>query len=362
VPRFAPVVWLLVCAVLLQQGGTAFAARSYPKMTERVIDTYVVPRFDTLAKASATLHADLDAACKGEQGAIDAARAAFRRTVLTWAAVEFLRFGPMAVTGRPERFSFWPDTRGVMLRQLRRVLARRDPDVRDPDVIAKKSAAIQGLPALEFLLWNAKHPLGPGDTEDAKYRCALAVAIAGNLSQLARQLAGEWDGEGGWRRRMLDTGPENPRYKSETEPPADFARALITGLRMIQDWQVVPLMEAEAKPGKRPRLPFMRSDLSAAYLSASIASAQALYEAMRLADDVPRDKVWMPDWIKQAFARLEDEAPGAVQLKPVKQQDPERARKLRFLRFHVNKIRTLVGRELAPLAGLMIGFNELDGD
>jgi uncharacterized protein len=362
VPRFAQVVWLLVCAVLLQQGGTAFAGRSYPQMTERVIDTYVVPRFDALAQASASLHRDLEAACQGTPGGIEAARTAFKRTVLAWAGVEFLRFGPMAVTGRPERFSFWPDTRGVMLRQLRGVLARRDPDVLEPQTLAKKSAAIQGLPALEFLLWNAKHPLGPGGTENQTYRCALAVAIAGNLSQLAGELAGGWDGDGGWRRRMLDAGPENPRYKSETEPPADFARALITGLRMIQDWQVVPLMEAEEKPGKRPRLPFMRSGLSAAYLSASIDSVQALYKAMRLADDVPRDKVWMPQWITQAFARLEDEAPSEVQLEPVKKQDPERARKLRFLRFHVNKIRTLVGRELAPLAGLMIGFNELDGD
>lgn len=361
-PRLAPVVWLLVCAVLLQQASGAFAARSYPEMTKRVIETYVVPRFDVLAKASAALHADLKSACEGKPGGTDAARETFRRTALAWAGVEFLRFGPMAVTGRPERFSFWPDTRGVMQRQMRRLLAQRDASVLDPDAIAEKSAAIQGLPALEFLLWNAKHPLAAGETEDQNYRCALAVAIAGNLSQLARELAHGWYGENGWRRRMLDAGPQNPRYKSETEPPADFARALITGLRMIQDWQVVPLIEAEAKPGKRPRLPFMRSGLSAEYLSASIASTQALYEAMHLADDVPRDKVWMPQWIAQAFARLEAEAPDAVQLEPVKQQDPERARRLRFLRFHVDKIRTLVGRELAPLAGLMIGFNELDGD
>ena len=62
-PRLAPVVCLLVCAVLLLQAGGAFAARSYPEMTMRVIDTYVVPRFDALAKASAALHADLKSAC-----------------------------------------------------------------------------------------------------------------------------------------------------------------------------------------------------------------------------------------------------------------------------------------------------------
>jgi predicted lipoprotein len=33
-----------------------------------------------------------------------------------------------------------------------------------------------------------------------------------------------------------------------------------------------------------------------------------------------------------------------------------------MVRFHVEGIRKLVGRELAPAAGLTIGFNELDGD
>jgi uncharacterized protein len=361
VRTLAPAVWLCIGAVLLQVCEPAAAARSYPEMTRRVVDSYVIPRFATLRSATEALHKDLQATCSGDPGRLDAARADFEATVQAWAQVEFLRFGPMAVIGRPERFSFWPDPRRVMQRQLRRLIARRDASALDAASLAKKSAAIQGLPALEALMWDEKHPLG-GDREDQVYRCRLAIAIAANLSGLARDLLAEWKGESGWRRRMLDAGPQNVSYKSETEPPAEFARALITGLRMLQERQVVPLMEAEAKPGKTPRLPFARSKLSAAYLKASIASAQALYEAMQLADDVPRDKVWMPRWITGAFERLAQDGPAAVRLKPVKETDPERERTLRFMRFHVEGIRKLVGRELAPLAGLMIGFNELDGD
>jgi predicted lipoprotein len=44
------------------------------------------------------------------------------------------------------------------------------------------------------------------------------------------------------------------------------------------------------------------------------------------------------------------------------QDPPERERKLRFLRFQVDGIRKLIGRKIAPVAGLTIGFNELDGD
>ncbi len=94
-----------------------------------------------------------------------------------------------------------------MQRQMRRLLAQRDASVLDPDAIAEKSAAIQGLPALEFLLWNAKHPLRASETEAQKYRCALAVAISGNLSQLARELARGRVGASGlscsWKRRSV---------------------------------------------------------------------------------------------------------------------------------------------------------------
>jgi hypothetical protein len=161
---------------------------------------------------------------------------------------------------------------------------------------------------------------------------------------------------------MLNPGPQNAGYKTPAEPPAEFARALITGLQMVQDRQVAPLIAAETTPDKRPRLPFATSGLSADYVAASVASLQALYEAMGLSATVPKAKDWMPRWITTAFKRLAEDAPAAVREKPSGGKDPERLRDLRFVRFHVEGIRKLVGRELAPLAGLTIGFNELDGD
>ena len=142
---------------------------------------------------------------------------------------------------------------------------------------------------------------------------------------------------------------------------AEDAATRATGV-MIKDRQVAPLIAAETTPNNAPRLPFALSGLSADYAAASLASARELYEAMRLSNGVPEEKAWMPRWITMAFKRLADDAPAALREKPSAGKDPERARRLRFVRFHVEGIRKLVGRELAPLAGLTIGFNELDGD
>jgi predicted lipoprotein len=70
----------------------------------------------------------------------------------------------------------------------------------------------------------------------------------------------------------------------------------------------------------------------------------------------------MPRWISAAFQRLARDAPAAVEGIPRAKDNKDRERELRMVRFHVEGIRKLVGRELAPMAGLTIGFNELDGD
>ncbi len=334
---------------------------AFSETTAGVIDKFLLPRFEKFQRATASLADNLAAACGGKPKRLAAARQDLDKTVLAWAEIEFLRFGPMAVTGRPERISFWPDPRGVMQRQLGALIARRDATALEPGALAAKSAAIQGLPALEILL-TAKPPI-TADDEDGRYRCRLAVAIAKNLQTIARDVATEWGGENGWRARMLSPGADNVSYKTPPEPPAEFARALVTGLQMIQDRQLTPLMAADAgAAGKPPQLPFAAAGLSARYVASEIGSLKALYETMGLGRNVPEQKAWMPRWIAQAWERLAHDAPAAIEKGAAEKGDPDRERQLRMVRFHVEGVRKLIGRELAPLAGLTIGFNELDGD
>jgi uncharacterized protein len=349
---------------VLAIGTVSAADAATPPLSEttaKVVDKYLLPHFEAFQQATAKLADDLDAKCGGQPKRLAAARQDFDKTVLAWAQIEFLRFGPMAVTGRPERISFWPDPRGFMQRQLRALIARRDATALDPAALAEKSAAIQGLPALESLL-TAKPPI-TSDDDDGHYRCRLAVAIARNLQSIARDLVSEWSGEKGWRARMLAPGPDNTNYKTPPEPPAEFARALVTGLQMIQDRQVAPLMPAGVPAaGKPPQLPFAAAGLSGSYAAAEIGSLKALYDSMGLGRSVPEEKAWMPRWIAQAWERLAHDAPAAIEKGAGEPGDPDRERELRMVRFHLEGIRKLVGRELAPLAGLTIGFNELDGD
>jgi predicted lipoprotein len=359
--RGTALLLVAMTAVVAPAGRTAPAKPSFAQLNARVIDKYVLPRFERLAKASGKLANDVARLCDGDKNAASSVKTDFADTVLAWGAVEFLRFGPMSQIGRPERFEFWPDPRGVTQRQVNALVAKRDVTAIDPAQLVKKSAAVQGLSAIEVLLYDDKRPLG-GDDEEGRYRCKLALSMAQSTHALAEEILTEWQGDTGWRMRMVEPAHGDARYNTAEEPAGDFARALITGLQMIQDREVVPMINAMAMPDKPPRLPFSRSGLSARYIASGIASTQALYETMGLARNVSGDKAWMPRWISEAFQRLARDAPAAVEEIPRAKDNTQRARDLRMVRFHVEGIRKLVGRELAPAAGLQIGFNELDGD
>ena len=83
---------------------------------------------------------------------------------------------------------------------------------------------------------------------------------------------------------------------------------------------------------------------------------------MGLSVYIPESESWLKQWIVDAFDRVAREGPVAVQSFADGQEYPERERMLRFLRFQVEGIRKLIGRKIASVAGLTIGFNELDGD
>src|SRR6188508_1327195 len=94
--RAATAICLLAVVALPLAVRAAPSAPSFPKLNARVIDTYVLPRFKELEQTSGKLADDLARTCDGDAKAAKAIKNDFADTVLAWAAVEFLRFGPMS--------------------------------------------------------------------------------------------------------------------------------------------------------------------------------------------------------------------------------------------------------------------------
>lgn len=297
---------------------------------------------------------------------------AFRETAAAWGGVEFLRFGPLVTKGRRERFAFWPDPRGVMARQLRQVLAAKDPALLEPGALVMQSAAVQGLPALEYLIVSvagtqkAGGALSAAEGDDQGYRCKLAVAVGGNLASLAHEIRQEWTKDGGYRQMMLDTGPDHRIYKTDTEAAADLVRSLLTGLQVIADAQAKPrtsgaaaVQSATPPEAEKTNGPFSRIAAESAYFAGATHALKALYDGLDMEASLAPDKHWMKGWAAGAWRAILQSGGvgGAAKGVPTRSTPSPRG-----VAGRINGLRQLIGREMANAAGIPIGFNELDGD
>lgn len=357
---------LIVLSVTWAPSAQALPERkSHGTMVLDVIDIFIMPRVEGLAKNTSALASAVDAVCKqgGEAAARKTATDAFAATVRSWGGLDFIRFGPAMREHRLERILFWPDPRGFASRQLSQLLAAKKPELLAPGALARQSVAVQGLTALEILLFDEKTPLGTGTDEAARYRCALAAAIAASIHGVASEISAGWSGEDGYRKKMLTPGSDNALYKDSSETVREVAKALAMGLELCRDRFILPELTAvTANPPRRVRLVFEASGLTGAYLEASLRALRQLFDATGLDAYIPADKPWMASFLPTSWNSLLADAARLDGLRANERGSPAHLHALRKMRFDLGGIRNIVVKELAPNAGIMMGFNELDGD
>lgn len=359
--RFA--VLMLALAIAGPTAEAKVERKSHAAMVIDFIDTFYLPRLEALGQATGRLSSSLNAYCPDpESKDFKPIEDAFADTVRAWGAVDFVRFGPMMNDHRLERLFFWPDPRGTTARQLTQLLAKRDPSVLTPEQFVKQSAAVQGLSALELLIYDQNNKLG-GTDEASRYRCQFAVQSAAELDHIARDVLEGWKGPDGFRAKMIEPGSDNALYKDSSETAREVIKAFVTGVELALNRYVAPeLTAAKQTPPKRVRVPFERSGLSMAFLRSSLQSLRSLLDVTALVAYVRAEKEWMETFIPTAFKGIDAGIDNYEKTRAAEPGSEERLAVIRKLRFDIAGLRLIVVKELAPAADITLGFNELDGD
>ncbi len=338
---------------------TGAAAQGAHGAIKSTIGGYVRPAYTEFHASAADLADAVATLCAAPSSrGLDDTRAAFGRTVEAWSRIELLRVGPVTEENRLERILFWPDRKGTGLKQVQAALATEDPTASDPASLAGKSVAMQGLGALEFVLFGTgSETLASADG----YRCAYAAAIARNASGIAGGVAEAWAKPDGYAGHWSHPGEANPYFRDETEALNELLAVFVDGLELVRDQRLGFLGEASADDKPKQAL-FWRSDLTAASLAADVAGLSRLFEASGLGDALPADKAWIADSIRFEFANAARAAEGVRG--PIEEvlRDPARRDALAYLRIVSKSLSELFGTRLAAELGLTAGFSSLDGD
>jgi predicted lipoprotein len=343
--------------------AVAFAspAKAENQVVAAAVSGFVKPAYGAFQTASAELSDDMDVLCaEPSQEKFAAARSAFAGTVNAWSEAEIIRFGPVTEENRLERILFWPDRRSTGLKQVQRALAEKDATATDPATLKGKSVAMQGLGALEFVLFGtgAESLAEPGET----YRCAYGRAVAGNVEDMASAIVAGWQDPAGIAAQWANPGADNPLYRTDDEAITELLDIFIHGLEMVRDVRINGFLGEDADGDRPKQAIFWRSGATTASIAANLRSMRKLFGAIRLAGLLPQDATWIADSIGFEFDNADRALEAANGSVAEMLADPTRREKLAYARLVTSSLSELFGVRLAGALGLTAGFSSLDGD
>jgi predicted lipoprotein len=359
---FAKLMFKRAAAATLVLAAPSAALAAPPSdLGERLARDYARPAVARMVDAASALDGALGGWC-AQPGAADAKRVkeAFENLALAWSGIEFLRFGPLVQANRYERLAFWPDTRGVMPKQVQALITAQDGALLEPGALAGRSVAVQGLPALEYVLYGEPALLRQDGGQVGTYACDYARAVVANVRQISRDVAQAWSAEGDFGRQFAQPKAGNDLYRDQQEIAAEAMKSLSTGLQFARDVKILPVLGDTPEAARPKRAAFWRSQLSTRLLAANLEGLQAFYQAGAYA--LPKGDAWMAESVRgelASAARTLLDVPTPLE-QALAQEDGRRQLTLAVLT--LKNAKAIVDENLAPALGVTIGFNALDGD
>ncbi|ADZ68843.1 imelysin family protein [Polymorphum gilvum] len=340
------------------------AAVDYAGFVEAGLTGFIRPATQAFADTAADLAPAVRSVCAAPS---ETTRRTFAEvnsaTIRALGRIGFLRFGPLAESHRLERLAFLPDPRGIGQRQIRKLVADRDPSALDTAQLAAKSVAVQGLTALQIVAFDdAGAVVLGGDGEEAAFLCGYAAAITDNVGRIGAEVASGWADPAGYSRTLLEPAPDAPVLRSPKDAAEQIFNALVTGLIVVKDQDLLPALGKGVDSARANRIPFSRSGDGVAYLTAEIEGLHDAWLAAGYERDLDAEGAWIPASLAFEFANALKALAGVPA--PVRRSmaDPATYDRLAYLVLVLNSLRDMMALNLAGSLGMTGGFNALDGD
>lgn len=341
-------------------GGSVEAGLALESVTS-AIDDAIRPGYRAFSDAAREEVLKVDTLCD-DPGDIQLqeAQEGFGDLVSAFGEIEFIRFGPIREENRLERILFFPDPRGVTRRQIEQLLAEEADNALRAETLAQKSVAVQGLPALEFVLFGEGSETLTG--ADATYRCAYGKAITQNLKDMAEAIDAAWADDSGIYQRLTEPGADDPAYRDASDSLGEIVAVFTDGLEIIRDQRIQPALDEDGAPIKNHLFLFNRSSSALTALEADFAGLKTLFDAADFGELLSDDQAYLEDSIGLEFDQIGSTLAGIKAPLADAAAGEESRGKLDYVMIAAGSLRSQFENQLAGSLGLSTGFSSLDGD
>lgn len=348
---------LVVLALMPVQAAWA----EHSEIGQKAANRFIIPAYENLATTAASQVETMQALCdQADASHLVAAQDQFAALVSAWSRAEIIRFGPILAENRIDRILFWPDRRGIALRQIQALLAEQDETALDLENLRQKSVALQGLGSLEFVLFGT----GADEmTTPDTYRCALGVTIAQAIKGTAGEVLAAWQKPDGIAAHMADPQPEYADYRDKDEVLREVLGIFIHGFEMIRDVRLGPIVETETSTPNPNVAIYRRSQQTIESMTASIAGMKDLFLVSGMEEELPEELRWVAGALDFEFQNFTGTAASVAEL-PIADAvaDEEASGKIGYLRILTQSLQQMAVQEISFSLGLSAGFSSLDGD
>lgn len=350
----------LLAASLIALAQPAFAVTPAEALRKAVAD-YIRPGFNQLAAETAALHETIYTMC-GEPTAqtLEASRAGFKSVVTAFSRIEFLKFGPLTEKSRMERLLFWPDRKGIALRQVQAILADYDETATALSDLRQKSIAVQGLGALEYVLFGERSETLA--TIESDFRCRYAQTIAEALAATSTELADTWAAPDGIAAHLALPNLSNADYRSERESLEELVGALSHGIEAIRDTKLLPFVGRDGETPKPKSALFWRSGMTVPAIRAGFEGMRDFLASSEIGQATEEDTLWVDNSARFELGNALRAADAVAAPVAEALADPKQKQALGYLVILTGSLQTLLGENLSAALGLSVGFSSLDGD
>ncbi|WP_104398914.1 imelysin family protein [Vibrio penaeicida] len=281
--------------------------------------------------------------CLSQDLSEDALKYVWHSTMISWMALQGQERGPEDALNESWNMQFWPDKKNTTGRKMSAIV--KSNQVWTAEEISTKSVTVQGLGAIEWLLYDSASPI----STDKSKTCQSGLAISENIANRAQVIAQAWE-ENPWR--SLDSNKWNSEYLSLLSNQLEYSLKKMSR----------PL----AKIGN-PRPYFSeswRSQTSLSNLKANVKALQSLYLAHGYGLDKQlrqRGREALANAIVEQFELTLDTWPEDASLfAQLKSKEGYQSTLAQYNK--LDHLKYLIHEEVAIELGVVVGFNATDGD
>ncbi|WP_053005881.1 imelysin family protein [Kiloniella spongiae] len=334
---------------------------AYKPIIEQVIKKAILPSYEKLVEEAAHQESNIEKLCLSpSETNLNSAKDSFRSLVSAWSRVEMYRIGPAIKDNRQEKLFFWPDRKSIGLRQVRKLIDTEEQTALTTETLKKKSVAVQGILALEYVLFG-KNSETLSVATPKSYRCEYGATIAQAIGVTAQTIVDDWSSPSGYAAQMLDTSSTNPIYRSDAEVMQDLLRISSEMIQSTRDLKIKNTIKDSPEKSKPKRAPFWRSNLTLHAYRNNLDAVVSLFTIGGLGQLTPRYTKSLAFELEQTnkfLAELEKE--NTSWEKQVKQKEAHEL--LTFTLIPLEGAQYIVSDLIPQELGLSLGFNSLDGD